>query len=105
MSFNVRSSGKAKDVEAGLERAGEGQKAGRNGFEQKAIDLIVEAGTKAVKHASVDDDAATGAHKSATVEGSGHFDAQGVGSFRFEVQIGQVAGGHDKTKPAPEVVE
>jgi hypothetical protein len=102
MSFSVSKSGKAAEVEAGLEMAAEVAKTGRNGFEQKAIDQLAAAGVALMKHASIDVDAATGAHKQASVSISGHYDEHGCGSVSLSVYISQVAGEGDKTKPAPQ---
>lgn len=104
MSFSVSKSGTAAEVEAGLERAAEVAKAGRNAFEQKAIDELAKAGVALMKHASIDVDAATGAHKTASVSISGHYDEHGVGGVSVSISIGQVKGEGDKTKPAPAAV-
>lgn len=80
MSFRVSKSGQASDVEAGLEREGEVGKHGRNGFEQRAIDLGVELGVKAMKHASID-------RKDAEVTVSGHYADDGTGGFSVAVRI------------------
>jgi hypothetical protein len=98
MSFSVSCSGKAKDVEAHLERKGEEAKPGRTGFEQKMIDLGVAFGVAAVKHASADVDMATGAHKTAGISISGHIGEDGCGSVSISLGIGAVAGGDDTAR-------
>lgn len=82
MSFRVAVKGRAKDVEAQLEREGEVAKHGRNGFEQKAIDLGVALGVAAMKHASID-------QKNGDVVVSGHYDEAGIGGFTVAVAISQ----------------
>lgn len=83
MSFSVSKRGKAAEVEGGLEMAGNAAKAGRNGFETKAIDLAVALGVEAVRHASVDAD------KVASVSASGHYGEDGIGGFTVNVSISQ----------------
>lgn len=83
MSWSFSKKGKAKEVEASLEREGQVAKVGRNGFEEKAIDLCVELGVQAVKHASIDEG------KQVEVQAYGHHNDDGTGSVYVKVEIGE----------------
>lgn len=89
MSFSVSKSGKPHEVESQLELAGEQAKPGRNGIEQRAIDLGVALGIAAMKHVSIDQ------HKTAGVSIAGHIGEDGTGSWQVSVNVAHAVAATD----------